>query len=115
MRTAFSIEEWVSAETYTVARSGSTPWRTVPPPLERCSAASRATRLAPELESWITPPPVPVERNEAGSPRSSANQSRTCCSSSVAAGLVTQDIPWTPRPAETRSPRTEGPEVLAGK
>ena len=34
--------------------------------LDRCSAASRATRLAPELESWTTPPPVPVERNDAG-------------------------------------------------
>ena len=26
-----------------------------------------------------------------------------------AAGLVTQDMPWTPRPAETRSPRTPLP------
>ena len=32
----------------------------VAPALDRCRAASRATRLAPELESWTTPPPVPV-------------------------------------------------------
>ena len=33
----------------------------------------------------------------------------------VSAGLVTHDMPWTPSPAETRSPRTDGPDVLAGK
>jgi len=97
------------------ASTGSTPCRSVPPPLDRCSAASRATRLAPELESWTTPPPVPVERKDAGRSRRSASQSMTCCSSSVAAGLVTHDIPWTPSPAETRSARVAGPEVLAGK
>ena len=49
-----------------MARSGSTPCRSVAPVLDRCRAASRATRLAPELESWTTPPPGPSERNDAG-------------------------------------------------
>ena len=84
------------------------------PVLDRCSAASRATRLAPELESWTTPPPVPVDRKDAGRPSRSASQSMTCCSSSVAAGLVTHDMPWTPSPAETRSPSTEGPRCWPG-
>ena len=39
----------------------------------------------------------------------------TCCLELGGAGLVTQDMPWTPSPAETRSPSTDGPEVLAGK
>ena len=34
-----------------------------------------------------------------GRPSRSASQSSTCCSSSVAAGLVTHDMPCTPRPA----------------
>ena len=116
MRTAFSIEECVSADDvdggplglHAVAHASRRRW-------PRCRAASRATRLAPELESWTTPPPVPVERKDAGRPSSSANQSMTCCSSSVAAGLVTQDMPWTPRPAETRSPSTDGPGGVGGE
>ena len=71
--------------------------------------------MAPELESWTTPPPVPVERKDSGRPSRSASQSSTCCSSSVAAGLVTQDMPCTPSPALTRSPSTDGPDVFAGK
>ena len=116
MRTAFSMEEWVSARDVDRGPLGlDAVADACRRRCARCSAASRATRLAPELESWITPPPVPVERKDAGRPRRSANQSRTCCSSSVAAGLVTHDMPWTPSPAETRSPSTDGPEVLAGK
>ena len=36
-------------------------------------------------------------------------------SSSVAAGLVCQLMPWAPSPAATRSARTEGSRVFEGK
>ena len=42
-------------------------------------------------------------------------QSSTCVSSSVQAGLVAQSIPCTPRPAESSSPRIDGPELFDGK
>ena len=63
----------------------------------------------------MTPPPVPVERNRAGRPNSSANQSMTRVSTSVAAGLVAQSMPCTPSPDESRSPRMAGPDTFAGK
>ena len=47
-----------------------------------------------------------------GDPSSSASQSSTSVSTSVQAGPVDQSIPWTPRPAATRSPITAGPDVL---
>ena len=31
------------------------------------------------------------------------------------AGLVAQSMPWTPRPAESSSPRIAGPELFDGK
>lgn len=74
-----------------------------------------ATRVAEEAESWMTPPPGPVERNVAGRSIRSASQSSTTVSSSVAAGLVAQSMPWVPRPELTRSASTLGPLVLAGK
>jgi hypothetical protein len=36
-------------------------------------------------------------------------------STSVQAGLVAHNMPWTPRPAEMRSPIIAGPEALAWK
>src|SRR5271167_18815 len=81
----------------------------------RSRAASNAQREALEAVSWITPPPVLVERNFRGKSSISTSQSRTCVSSSVHAGLVAQSIPWTPNPEESKSPRIAGPEALAGK
>lgn len=63
----------------------------------------------------MTPPPGPEERNFPGKPMRSTSQSSTWVSSSVQAGLVAHNIPWTPRPADTNSPRIDGPETLAGK
>ena len=71
--------------------------------------------MAEEALSSITPPPAPSDRNRSGRPSSSTIQSRTWVSSSVQAGLVAQSIPCTPSPAESSSPRTDGPELLAGK
>ncbi len=68
-----------------------------------------ATRVALEAVSWITPV------NCSGSPSSSRSQVITTCSSSVAAGEVTQLMHWAPRPAASISPSTEGGEALAGK
>ena len=65
--------------------------------------------------SWMTPPPAVLDRNRSGSPSRSTSQSSTWVSSSVQAGLVAQSMPCTPRPEESRSPRIDGPEALAGK
>ncbi len=56
-----------------------------------------------------------ADLNCAGRPSMSAIQSSTCVSSSVQAGLVAHSMPCTPRPAESNSPRMDGPELLAGK
>ena len=66
----------------------------------------------PTPPSWITPPPGPDERKRSGRPSRSASQSSTSVSTSVQAGPVDHSIPWTPRPAATRSAITAGPEVL---
>ena len=58
----------------------------------RSRAQSSATSVAVEAVSWMTPLKV------AGSPSICRSQSITTSSSSVAAGLVCQLIPWTPRP-----------------
>ena len=71
--------------------------------------------MAEEALSSMTPPPSAADRNRSGRPRSSTIQSRTWVSSSVQAGLVAQSIPCTPSPAESSSPRIDGPELLAGK
>ena len=63
----------------------------------------------------MTPPPGPSERNRSGSPQASTSQSMTRVSSSVQAGLVDHIIPWTPRPADTNSPRMDGGDESAGK
>src|SRR5579859_19512 len=63
----------------------------------------------------MTPPPAFDDRNFSGRPIIATSQSITCVSSSVHAGLVDHNIPWTPRPEETRSPRIPGPEALHGK
>ena len=110
MRTAFSIDECVSARDVDGGPLGLDAVRArCAPPLARCSAASRATRLAPELESWMTPPPVPVERNDAGRPEQVGQPVHDVLLELGAAGLVAQSMPCTPRPAETRSPSTDGP------
>ena len=71
--------------------------------------------MALEAESWITPPPGPVERNFPGRPIIPTSQSIRWVSNSVQAGLVSHIMPWTPRPADSSSPRTAGPEELPGK
>src|SRR3984885_5652857 len=81
----------------------------------RSRAASKAHREALEAVSWITPPPLLVERNFRGRSSISTSQSRTCVSNSVQAGLVAQSIPCTPSPDESKSPRIAGPDALAGK
>src|SRR5271154_4757006 len=81
----------------------------------RSRAASKAQSEALEAVSWITPPPLAVERNFRGRSSISTSQSRTWVSSSVHAGLVAQSIPCTPSPEESKSPRIAGPEALAGK
>jgi hypothetical protein len=53
--------------------------------------------------------------NFSGNPSIAAIQSSTCVSSSVQAGLVAQSMPCIPNPAESNSPRIDGPELLAGK
>ena len=68
-----------------------------------------------EAESWITPPPAPVDRNRSGRPSSPTTQSRTWVSTSVHAGPVCHSMPWVPSPPDTMSASTAGPEVLAGK
>ncbi len=75
-----------------------------------------ATSVASLAVPWMTLPPVAeVERKSSGRPVSSASQSSTRVSSSVAAGLVDQSMPCTPRPADSSSPSTAGPEAFAGK
>ena len=50
-----------------------------------------------------------------GRSSSVAIQSTIAVSISVQAGLVTQLMPFTPRPAERSSPRIDGNEEFAGK
>ena len=56
-----------------------------------------------------------VDWNFCGRPSRSTSQSSTWVSSSVQAGLVAQSIPCTPSPAESSSPRIDGPELFDGK
>ena len=84
-------------------------------PVARSRAASSAQSAALDAVSWITPPPAELEWNCAGRPSIPTSQSSTWVSSSVQAGLVAQSIPCTPRPAESSSPRIDGPELLDGK
>ena len=75
-----------------------------------------ATSVASLAVPWITPPPVVlVDRNRSGRSSSSCIQSSISVSTSVHAGDVTQLIPWTPRPADSSSPRIDGNEVFDGK
>ena len=39
----------------------------------------------------------------------------TCVSNSVQAGLVSHSMPCTPNPADSSSPKIDGPELLEGK
>jgi hypothetical protein len=75
----------------------------------RSRAVSSATSVAVEAVSWMTP------TQPAGRSSICRNQSITTCSSSVAAGEVTQDIPWAPSVAVSISPRIEGGLLLQGK
>ena len=81
-------------------------------PLEH-AANAQSTPL--EAVSWITPQPALLDLSFSGRPSIPAIQSSTCVSSSVQAGLVAHNMPCTPRPAESNSPRMDGPELLAGK
>ena len=83
-----------------------------PPPRRE----DRAERRLADADPWMTPPPVrSSKRNRSGRPSSSCIQSSISVSTSVHAGLVTQLMPCTPRPAVTRSPRIAGYDELAGK
>ena len=62
-----------------------------------------------EAVSWITPAKL------SGRPINRRSQSMTRVSSSVAAGLVCQSMALMPSPAESNSPRMEGPLLLAWK
>src|SRR5690606_25650217 len=103
----FSTDECAPRDVY--------PTRSAAAPPARCRAASTAVRVALEALPAITPPPGPPERNRSGSPSNSTLQPSTWVSSSVHAGLVDHTMPCTPRPEETRSPSTDGPDALAGK
>ena len=59
--------------------------------------------------SWITPV------NSVPSPSICRSQSMTTSSTSVAAGLVCQLIPWAPSPAQAMSASTEARSELDGK
>ena len=116
------MDECACREVYTVSRGpwlrpgpDPTPCSLTAPALARSRAASSAVSVLLEAVSWMTPPPAEVDRNPSGRPSRSTSQSITCVSSSVHAGLVAHSMPWTPRPEESRSPRIEGPEALAGK
>ena len=75
-----------------------------------------ATSVASLAVPWMTPPPAgEVERKDSGSPMSSASQSSTRVSSSVQEGPVDQSIPCTPRPADSSSPSTDGPDASEAK
>src|ERR1700684_1986824 len=63
----------------------------------------------------MTPPPVLDDKNFSGNPSIPTSQSITCDSSSVHAGLVDHNIPCTPSPDESKSPRIPGPDPLHGK
>ncbi|MEZ5251779.1 MAG: hypothetical protein R2713_22005 [Ilumatobacteraceae bacterium] len=72
--------------------------------------------VASLAEPWITPPPEELrEWNRSGRPSSSIIQSIISVSTSVHAGLVTQLMPCTPRPADASSPRIDAYELLPGK
>ena len=86
------------------------------PSVIRHRAARIEASVASLADPWITPPPLAlVERKHSGSPSSSCIQSTIKVSISVHAGLVTQLMPCTPRPAVRRSPRIAGYDELAGK
>jgi hypothetical protein len=79
------------------------------PPVVRQRAARMEASVASLAEPWMTPPPVAlVLRNASGRPSSSCIQSIINVSTSVQAGLVTQLMPCTPRPAAASSPRMAG-------
>src|SRR5689334_24982412 len=108
---AFSRDEWVCVEAYT-ARRPSHPFWLFANWLARSRAQSNAHKVALEAVSWMTPPPVLVERNFSGKPSIGTSQSSTCVSSSVQAGLVAQSMPCTPSPDDNRSPKIDGPDAL---
>ena len=114
IRTSFSTEECACDDVY-ATNFPSQPRLLLTKSVARSRAASKAHRDALEAVSWITPPPLPLERNFRGRSSISTSQSSTWVSSSVQAGLVAQSIPCTPRPEESKSPRMAGPEALAGK
>jgi hypothetical protein len=78
-------------------------------PVVRSRAQTSAQKVAVEAVSWMTP------WNPSGSPINCPSHAIMRCSSSVAAGLVCHNMPLTPSPAESISPRMEGPLLLAGK
>ena len=109
IRIALVTDEWAWVDVYATRRLRS------PAAPTRARAASRAHSVASDALCWMTPPPGPSDLNRSGRPNNSTSQSSTWVSSSVQAGLVAHSMPCTPRPAESSSPRIDGPEALAGK
>jgi hypothetical protein len=112
--TAFSTDEWAWLEAYATSRRVR-PARLDSKSVARSRAASNAHSVALDAVSWITPPPAAVDLKGSGRSSMVTSQSSTCVSSSVQAGLVAHIMPCTARPAESISPRIEGPDALAGK
>ena len=100
---------WSLAYTTSGASSACRPPRFWVNSVVRSRAQSRAQKVAVLAVSWITPV------NVSGRPSIWRSHSMTTSSTSVAAGLVCQLMPWTPRPEETRSASTEERSLLLGK
>ena len=107
MRMPFSIDECAWVDVY--ARRS---------PIA-AGVRSRAARMAHRLESdplcWITPPPGPVVLNPCGQAEQVHQPVDHVALELGARGAVAHNIPCTPRPAATRSPRIDGPDELPGK
>jgi hypothetical protein len=99
---AFSIELWPSCEAYTTS-GASSPWSPAPFWLkpELFSRAHRSAQSVAVLAVRTTPVQV------SDRPTIWRSQSITTSSTSVAAGLVCQLMPWTPRPEATMSARID--------
>ena len=115
MRSPFSMLECAWLVAY-ATRCVVSPTRLIEPFDTRQRAARIDASVASLADPWMTPPPCSlVDRNRSGRPSRSTIQSIINVSTSVHAGLVTQLMPCTPRPAEASSPRIDAYEELPGK
>ena len=108
--TAFSTEEWASAEQYAAnAPAPARPVSLMRQSLRRSRALKSAHRVAAEAVSWMTP------TKPSGRPIMRRSQSRTRVSISVAAGEVCHSMHCAPSAAVSISASTAGGLELAGK